>query len=153
VKKWMIVAVVALLATLALAPTASAAETLEEPRLGLLGRGVLWAGGTGHVELAGAGVVRLAVNGDVSIVDEAGDARIWVRGIPLADDSSLTLEDFRGQVRVTGSDFTVTVDGRVLLRAAGAGSALLEGTGRYRIRHDGWGRWSVEGVEIAYSAA
>jgi hypothetical protein len=152
VKKWMIVALAALLATVALVPAASAAEAETDARVSLEGRGVLWAGGAGHVEIAGAGRARLAVNGDVSIVDHAGDARIWVRGVPAAADTTLTLDDFRGVVRITGSDFTVEADGRIFLVAAGQGTARLDGTGWYRVHHDGWGRWSDAGLEVAYPA-
>ena len=59
------------------------------------------------------------MNGDVTIVDHAGDARIWVRGVPAADDTALTLEDFRGVVRIIGSDFTVEAEGRILLAPPG----------------------------------
>ncbi|MFH1329813.1 MAG: hypothetical protein ABIJ48_04050 [Actinomycetota bacterium] len=151
-KKWTIVVVVAILASLALIPAASAGAAETDARVILEGRGVLSAGGSGHIEITGAGRVRLAVNGDVSIVDHAGDAHIWVRGVPAADATTLTLDDFRGVVRITGSDFTIAADGRILLRAAGQGTARLEGTGWYRVRHDGWGRWSDAGLEVAYPA-
>lgn len=151
-KKWMIVAVLAAIAVAALAPVASAAEVDDGHRVTLEGRGALWAAGFGRVEVSGAGTVRLAVKGDVSIVDHAGDARIRVAGLPPADDTALTLEDFRGVVRITGSDFTVVAEGRILLRAAGRGTALLEGTGRYRVHHDGWGLWADPGVEVPYPA-
>lgn len=153
-KKWMIVALAALLATVALAPAASAAaaETGTNARVSLDGRGVLWAGGSGHIAIAGAGRARLAVNGNASIVDHAGDARIWVGGELIADATSLTLEGFRGVVRVTGSDYALEADGRILLRVAGQGTALLDGTGWYRVLHDGWGRWPDAGSEVPYPA-
>jgi len=88
----------------------------------------------------------------VTIVDHAGDARIWVRGVPAADTTALTLEGFRGVVRVVGSDFTLEAEGRILLGAAGRGAAVLEGTGWYRVRHEGWGRWSDDGTAVAYPA-
>jgi hypothetical protein len=72
--------------------------------------------------------------------------------VPAADDTALTLEDFRGVVRITGSDFTIEAAGRILLGAAGRGTAVLEGTGWYRVRHDGWGRWSDTGTAVAYPA-
>lgn len=151
-KKWTIVGLVALLATLAVVPAAAAAETQDEARVTLEGRGLLQAGGTGQAEILGAGRVRLVVNGDVTIVDHAGDARIWVRGVPAADDTALTLEDFRGVVRIIGSDFTVEAEGQIRLTAIGHGTAVLEGAGWYRVRHDGWGRWSDDGTAVAYPA-
>ncbi len=151
-KKWTIVAVVVALASFALVPAASATGAESATGVTLQGKGVLRAGGQGHVEIAGAGRVRLAIGGDVSIVDRAGDARIWVRGEFVADTTSLTLEDFRGVVRIVGSDFTVEADGRILLAAAGQGTALLEGSGWYRLRHGGGGRWSDLGAGLAYPA-
>ena len=151
-KKWTIVGLVAILAAVAVAPAASAATVEDEARVTLEGRGLLQAGGTGTVQISGAGRIRLVVNGDVTIVDHAGDARIWVRGVPAADDTALTLEDFRGVVRITGSDFTVEAEGRTLLIAIGRGTAGLEGTGWYRVRHDGWGRWSDTATDVAYPA-
>jgi hypothetical protein len=151
-KKWTIVGMVAILATLALVPAAAAAEAPDEARVTLAGRGLLQAGGTGQVDISGGGRIRLVVDGDVTIVDHAGDARIWVGGVPAADDTTLTLEGFRGVVRIIGSDFTLEAEGRILLGAAGHGTAVLEGTGWYRVRHDGWGRWSDEGAEVAYPA-
>lgn len=149
-REWTIVGLVAILATVAVVPAAAAAETQDEARITLEGRGLLQAGGTGRAEISGAGRVRLVVNGDVTVVDHAGDARIWVRGVPAADDAVLTLQDFRGVVRIAGSDFTIEAEGRIRLSAAGHGAAVLEGTGWYRVRHDGWGRWSDEGTELAY---
>ena len=151
-KKWTMVAVVTALASFALVPAASAAEAEAGSRVDLQGQGLLRSGGTGSVEISGAGRVRLAINGDVSIVDRAGDARIWVRGELVADATSLTLEDFRGVVRLAGSDFTIAAAGRILLTAAGQGTASLEGRGRYRVRHGGWGRWSEAGAGPAYPA-
>ncbi|MCU0280601.1 MAG: hypothetical protein MUE66_01950 [Acidimicrobiia bacterium] len=151
-KKWAIVGLVALLATVAVAPAASAATGEDEARVTLQGRGLLQAGGSGQVEISGAGRVRLVVTGDLTIVDRAGDARVWVRGVPAADDTALTLEGFRGAVGVTGSDFTIEAEGRILLTAIGRGTAVLEGTGWYRVRHDGWGRWSDTGAALAYPA-
>jgi hypothetical protein len=149
-KKWLATGLVAILAMLAVVPAAAAAEADDEARVTLEGRGLLQAGGSGQVEISGAGRVRLAVNGDVAIVDRAGDARIWVHGVPAADDTALTLEGFRGVVRIIGSDFTVEAEGRILLTAVGRGTAVLEGTGWYRVRHDGWGRWSDTGTALAY---
>ena len=151
-KKWMIMALAALLATASPVPAASAAAAETDARVSLEGRGVPFAGGAGHIEIAGAGRARLAVNADVSIVDHAGDAQIWVRGVPAAADTTPTLDDFRGVVRITGTDFTVEADGRIFLVAAGQGTARLDGTGWYRVRHDGWGRWSDAGLEVAYPA-
>jgi len=150
-KRSFLVAVLAALAVVAVAPAATAAPA-DDTQVGLEGRGVLSAGGAGHVEVSGAGRVRLTLAGDVTIVDHAGDARIWVRGVPAAAATALTLEDFRGVVRVVGSDFTVEADGRIVLRAAGTGSALLAGHGWFWVRHCGPGGWSDAGVPVAYPA-
>jgi hypothetical protein len=55
-----------------------------------------------------------------------------------------------GVVRLDGSGFTVAADGRILLRAAGQGHALLEGTGWYRGLHGSRGRWPGRATETAY---
>jgi hypothetical protein len=151
-KKWTIVAAVTALASFALVPAASATSAKTGTRVSLEGQGLLWAGGRGHVEIGGAGRVRLAVDGDVTILDRAGDAGVWVRGALVPDGTTLTLKDFPGVVRIVGSDFTVAADGRILLRAAGQGYALLEGTGWHRVFHGGWCRWPGLGTEPAYPA-
>ena len=151
-KKWTIVAAVTALASFALVPAVSAAEAETGTRVSLEGQGLLWAGGRGRVEINGAGRVRLAVDGEVTIVDRAGDARIWVRGALVPDATTLTLEDFHGVVRLAGSDFTVAAGGRILLRAAGSGYAQLEGNGWYRVHHGGRGRWPGLGTDLAYPA-
>ena len=103
------------------------------------GRGRLHAKGAGDVDIDMGGHIRLRVDGNVTIVDNAGDMRVRLRG---ASDSSeeerltnVSLTDFRGFINVRGTDFSVTVDGQVLLHAQGRGQANLVGEGVYKTRN------------------
>ncbi len=121
------------------------------------GTGALWARGTGTAVIDGAGHVTMAIDGDVTIVDHAGDAHVVITSRPgdtaesLAADTEYELENFRGIVKVTGSDFTIEAHGRMKFRAAGTGSVYLQGHGTYRTRHL-HGRWTPTGVRIDLGA-
>lgn len=123
------------------------------------GTGHLWAKGTGTAVLEGHGRVALAVEGDVRIVDHAGDAEVVIvsrpgdDAEPLADSTEYVLEDFRGVVKVSGSDFTLEATGRMRFHASGTGTAFLQGHGRYRTGSGITGIWTPAGVSIELDAA
>lgn len=102
------------------------------------GQGRLYARGTGEVDIHMDGHIRLRVDGNVTIVDNAGDMRVRLRGASDTNDqersTNVTLTDFRGFIKVSGTDFSVTVDGQVLLHAQGRGEAYLVGDGVYKTR-------------------
>lgn len=103
------------------------------------GRGWLYAKGTGDVDVDMGGRIRLRVDGNVTIIDHAGDMRVRLRGHSESDEeertTNVTLTDFGGFINVRGSDFSVSVDGQVLLNAHGRGQANLVGDGVYKTRH------------------
>ena len=122
--------------------------------------GKLVAVGVGSVELHGAGFVRVDMSGDVTIIDEAGDAEITIEPANTATDASsypaaaaaeITLTGFSGRISVNGSGFAVIADGKFRrLVAWGTGSAFLEGWGWYRASGSHFGVWSPAGVQIDY---
>lgn len=150
VKRTLVVLAALALAVVGLAPTASA--TGGEADIG--GTGSLWARGTGTAAIDGGGTVRMAIEGDVFIVDNAGDARVWIGGGSGGDGDELAaqssvfeLDGFRGVIRVTGSDFEIEAEGRMRFRARGTGTVFLQGTGIYRTCSDS-GRWNQSGVRL-----
>jgi hypothetical protein len=102
------------------------------------GQGRLYAKGTGEVDIDMDGHIRLRVDGNVTIVDNAGDMRVRLRGASDTNDqersTNVSLTDFRGSIKVSGTDFSVTVDGQVLLNAQGRGEVYLVGDGVYKTR-------------------
>ena len=143
----------ALLAVMTIAATAVAAEIDDSAGTTIEGRGRLVARGVGSVDLDGAGKVKLRVAGDVTIVDHAGDAALWVRpwdrdAARLGERSKVVsgtsvhvFNDFRGVIWVRGSDFNLDANGVVRkLLAKGSGSVQLIGHGWWKTRHDE-GRW------------
>ena len=120
------------------------------------GTGFLKASGSGTVSIEMAGVLGMAVDGDVVIVDRAGDARVHI-GAPgtgadtteqLAAQPTYELTWFQGLIRVAGSDFLVEIDGFAALRARGEGTATLSGEGVWKTRYQ-WGFWSEAGAELS----
>ncbi|MCP4246851.1 MAG: hypothetical protein GY778_07360, partial [bacterium] len=117
--------------TVALAQTGSDANTERHLR----GTGFLNASGSGSVSIEMGGIIRLAVEGDLTIVDLAGDARVHIvspgtgraGAEELAGETTYQLDGFQGVVRVAGSNFTVEVDGFSAFKARGTGSAYLTG--------------------------
>ena len=125
-----------LFATALLPATASAQADHDDPTVE--GRGWLWAKGTGNAEIDMAGRIQAQINGDVTIVDHAGDLRLFVnnREDDLAEARSLEIEldDFVGGLEVRGSHFTIELDGEMRFRAHGKGQAYLDGNGVYKTR-------------------
>ncbi len=127
----------------------SASETV------LAGKGFLHASGSGSAHLEMRGVLRMAADGDVVIVDIAGDARVHIAspGQAAQEAEALTsqptyeLSDFQGVIRVAGSHFTVDVDGFTAFKARGGGKAELVGEGIWKTRNK-WGFWSDAGVTL-----
>ena len=125
------------------------------PETELAGRGFLNASGSGTASLEMRGVLRMAVDGDVVIVDVAGDARVHIGSPGQARDSAeelngrttYELTNFQGGVGVVGSHFTVEVDGFTAFRARGGGKAELAGEGIWKTRNN-WGFWSETGVNL-----
>lgn len=122
----------------------------------LSGSGFLKASGSGTVSIEMAGLLRMAAEGDVTIVDRAGDARVHI-GAPgarseaaeeLTGDTTYELTGFQGVIRVAGSDFTVDVDGFAAFHARGEGTATLSGEGVWKTRYR-WGFWSADGAVLS----
>lgn len=122
----------------------------------LAGRGFLDASGSGNAGLEMRGVLRMAVDGDVVIVDIAGDARVHIGspGQAARDAEALTgqptyeLTDFQGVIGIAGSHFIVEVDGFTAFKAKGGGKAELVGEGIWRTRNN-WGFWSESGIDLS----
>lgn len=120
------------------------------------GTGKLVAQGRGNVGISGAGWVKFNMNGDITIVDNAGDAVIEVRprgqSADFADGSTVVLEDFEGVVVVRGSDFTIEGHGRFRrIYAIGRGVAFFQGNGWYRATGGHYGPWTPGGIRVIYS--
>ena len=122
----------------------------------LTGKGFLRASGSGTVSIEMTGLLRMAVDGDVVIVDRAGDARVHIEAPgaraetaeALRGGPTYELSGFQGVVRVAGSDFSVDVDGFAAFTARGEGAATLAGEGVWKTRHR-WGFWSESGTELS----
>lgn len=103
------------------------------------GRGRLHAKGSGDVDIDMGGHIRIRVDGNVTITDNAGDMRVRLRGESDASEeertTNVSLSDFRGFINVRGTDFSVVIDGQVVLHAHGRGQALLTGDGVYKTRN------------------
>jgi hypothetical protein len=163
-RRRFITVVVAALAVMMVAGSAMAAETdtASDGGTTLEGAGTLIARGVGSVDLDGRGKVKLKIVGDVSIVDHAGDAIVWVRRWDSetqrldertrlgAGESVYLFNDFRGVVWVRGSDVSLDANGKVRkLRAVGEGTVRLVGHGWWKTRH-AEGRWG-HGIRYAPS--
>ena len=140
-------ALLALLATLVLVPataSAQAEDPFDDPTVA--GSGALWARGDGTAEIDMRGRFTARIDGDVTIIDHAGDLRGRIQ-FGLADRAALdqlgdeeaigdtVLTDFEGAVHLRGSDFSIIVDGEAGLRAVGRGQAFLSGEGVYKTRN------------------
>lgn len=129
------------------------AQTAPTTDSTLSGSGRLEASGSGSVSIAMGGLLRMAADGDVTVVDRAGDAavRIGSPGVRAAeeptDKGTYELTGFQGVVRVAGSDFTVEVDGFAAFSARGEGTATLVGDGVWKSRYR-WGFWSDGGQTL-----
>lgn len=148
----LVIALVAIPAATALAVDDTASDEVSDVLIE--GRGKLVARGVGEIELHGGGWTRIKMVGDVTIVDHAGDAEIRITSdgptVPTDSATTIVLEDFDGALRVKGSDFTVSAEGRFRrIAAKGQGSAFLAGRGIYRAT-GGSGIWTVPGVRVNF---
>lgn len=115
------------------------AQAQEDGDATVEGRGSLHARGEGDVDITMGGRIKVRLDGDVTITDNAGDMRIRLRGDADPGDeerlSNVHLTNWRGVANVSGTDFTVSIDGKVALHARGRGEASLVGTGFYKTRN------------------
>ena len=153
-------ALIGLLLAFTLVPTTTALALDDTPDadaettdVTVEGRGKLVARGVGEIVLAGGGWARVAMRGDAVITDHAGDAEIVItRDGVSANDSATTvvLDDFRGVIWISGSDFTIEAEGRFRrIAAKGEGTAFLQGRGWYRAT-GGSGVWTPVGLRVTY---
>ncbi len=125
----------------------------------LAGKGFLNASGSGSAQLEMRGVLRMAADGGVVIVDIAGDARVRIGSAArsgdeaeaLASRPTYELTDFQGGIRVVGSHFTVEVAGFTAFQARGGGKAELVGEGVWKTRNNR-GFWSEAGVTLGFES-
>lgn len=141
-----VVVAVVLGGAVAFAQTGSGSTTLS-------GKGALNASGSGSVDLTMEGTLRMAADGDVLIVDHAGDAQVVIV-VPgdetesaRAGEPTYDLDGFQGIVRIQGSDFSVEVEGFSAFKARGSGTAVLTGDGIWKTRNAS-GFWSENGTEL-----
>ncbi|MEX0827136.1 MAG: hypothetical protein WD184_10355 [Acidimicrobiia bacterium] len=154
-RKRMIVVVALILSVLSVSGAAFALDTTSD-EVTIDGTGKLSAHGVGNVAIEGAGWVKIKMNGDITIVDNAGDASIRIRPFghhwERSDDTTVVLEDFKGVIVVRGSDFTIEAEGRFRrIFAKGTGVAFLQGRGWYRATGGYFGTWTPGGVRVNYS--
>ena len=129
--------VVGIVATLLVGATGSVALAAESD---LAGRGWLACWGRGRVELEMVGTLWLQINGNVTIRDLEGDARVWINDgedDTIARGTEIRLDDFTGGVVVKGSHFVVVAVGKGRFLAHGHGFAHLDGRGGCWLRPDG----------------
>ena len=154
-RKRMIVVVALILSVLSVSGAAFALDTASDEVM-IDGTGKLSAHGVGNVAIEGSGWVKIKMNGDITIVDNAGDATIRIRPFGAlgesADDTTVVLEDFAGVIVVRGSDFTINAEGTFRrIFANGTGVAFLQGRGWYRATGGHFGTWTPGGVQVSYS--
>ncbi len=121
----------------------------------LRGQGVLAARGTGTAILNMGGELRMAIRGNVTITDLAGDATIVINDGPEngleeagGDGTTIVLDDFSGTIFVRGRRFRVAARGSMHFVARGHGTAFLQGHGVWRTRRN-HGTWSQGGGRLA----
>jgi hypothetical protein len=154
-RKRLIVMVALILSVLSVSGAAFALDTTSD-EVTIDGTGKLSAHGVGNVAIEGSGWVKIKMNGDITIVDNAGDATIRIRPFghhwERSDDTTVVLEDFKGVIVVRGSDFTIEAEGKFRrIFATGTGVAFLQGRGWYRATGGYFGTWTPGGVLVNYS--
>jgi hypothetical protein len=155
-RRRMIVMVALMLSVLSVGGAAFALDPTGVSEVTIDGTGKLSAHGVGSVAIDGGGWVKIKMNGNITIVDNAGDATVRIRPRgdhwERADDTTVVLEDFKGVIVVRGSDFTIEADGKFRrIFANGRGTAFLQGRGWYRATGGFFGTWTPGGVGVIYA--
>jgi len=130
-------------------------KELKEHRRGaatLDGTGTLTAEGDGTAVLSGDLIVNItATNAKLVIKDLGGDANISIDGdyteVETCDDecSARVYHNFTGTMDISGSRLTIMIRGEdVSITAEGTGSAILSGTGIYRVDKAGGSSENVQ---------
>lgn len=142
-KKLTVGLLAVMMAGLVALPATALAQDSDE--VTIEGRGRLHARGSGDVDIDMGGHIRIRVDGSVTITDNAGDMRVRLRGESDANEqertTNVSLTGFRGFINVRGTDFSVAVDGQVVLHAHGRGEAYLVGEGVYTTRNGDTTTW------------
>ena len=141
--------VYALIFTVAIV-TLAASVALAGP-IRVHGKGILAAVGNGSAALFGSGEMRLWGTGFLMVSEEAVVEIIEGTGEAVDIGGGYRLYvGFDGQARIEGDDIEVVLAGsKIRLGARGEGTAILEGSGRYRIGHKS-GFWGPTGTEIDF---
>ena len=96
----------------------------------------------GKGALHGAGEIRITGNGELWILDIAGDSRIGVEGSGIVQEYAsgwVRYAGFDGVARISSDEVKVVVMGYgIRMAARGAGEFALSGNGNYRTTGDGW---------------
>ena len=159
-RKRLTVIVTALAVLMSMTTAALAADDTTDATV-VTGSGVIVAKGKGKAVINGEGVVRMAVSGNVTIWDLAGDARVFIGPHPddepdapadtrLAASSRYDLDDFRGFIVVKGSDFKIRARGKMWFKARGTGAVFLKGKGRWHTGNGTAGTWDRDGMRLRY---
>jgi hypothetical protein len=124
------------------------------------GRGWIWAKGTGVAILDGRGTVHMAIDGDVVIYDNAGDAVVKIGAVPEEEPDGAgaalrevdpttiyTFDNFRGRMYVRGSDFRIEAEGDMKFRGHGQGVVEVDGRGWWKTLHRR-GTWNGAALHI-----
>lgn len=157
--------VIALVGLVAVLMSVAVAANADETDARAEGYGWVWAKGTGVAILDGKGVVQMAVDGDVVIFDYAGDAKVRVGAVPedepdgagarLQDvdpTTTYTFDNFRGRLRIVGSDFRIEAEGAMKFRGHGKGVVEVDGTGWWKTLHRR-GTWNGATLNVGEDAA
>jgi hypothetical protein len=157
-----------LLAGVTVLMSVAAVAQAQETDASLAGKGYIWAKGSGVAVLDGHGRVQMAIDGDVVIYDNAGDAVVKVGAVaeeePDGEASQLqevsptttyTFDNFRGRMQLVGSDFRIEAEGDMKFRARGEGSVELDGRGWWKTLRNR-GTWNgavlhLSGAEVQES--
>lgn len=117
----------------------------------------LSAKGSGVISVVGRMTVygKIPSPGSVTVVDRAGDARVYVGGTPETfTDGALRVPDAQGILLVRGTDVSVQILGVDLkFSIAGSGTAQLRGSGTYRLNGGRERAWSRAWINVARSSA
>ena len=156
---------IALLGLVAILMSVAVAANAEESEARAEGYGWVWAKGSGTAILDGRGIVHMAIDGDVVIFDYAGDAKVQVGAVPeeepdgagaqlqdLDPTTTYTFDNFRGRLRIVGSDFRIEAEGAMKFRGHGKGVVEVDGRGWWKTLHRR-GTWNGAVLAVGDDAA